>query len=141
MYDKSVYKWLHRVTTASLLVTLGGILLYQRVINGPKDDSLIGKRKISESVTLYVTRYNGSGPKAAEVYRYYLGDDKQTIEQLNNSKPFLVSDTGGAAVNGHGHTVNVKLTGRVLSFSNSALFYSGDTAVKPVINLNATGVP
>ncbi|WP_342322328.1 hypothetical protein AAEY27_18865 [Kosakonia sp. BYX6] len=140
MYDKAVYKWLHRVTTVSLLVAVGGFLLYQRVMDGPRDDSLIGKKKISESVTLYVTKYDGGGATMSDVYRYYLADDKQTIEQLNNSEPFLVSDTGGAAVNGCDKRVNVKLTGRVFSFSNSTQFYSGETAMMPVIDLNATGV-
>ncbi|WP_342322329.1 hypothetical protein AAEY27_18870 [Kosakonia sp. BYX6] len=140
MRASMVIKWLHRVTTATLLLLVAGFLLYQYMMNGPKDDTLFSKKQLSENVTLYVTKYNGGGATVSDVYRYYLADDKQTIEQLNHSEPFLVSDTGGAHVSGYGNTVNVKLTGRVYSFSNSTLFYAGESAVIPVINLNAIGV-
>ena len=110
------------------------------MMNGPSDDVLAGKKQLSENVTLYVTKYNSGGATVSEVYRYYLGDDRQTLKQLNENEPFLVSDNGAATVNAYGNTVNITLTGRIYSFTNSALFYSQGVAVIPVINLNATGV-
>jgi hypothetical protein len=87
-----------------------------------------------------VTRYEGGGATVSEIYRYYLGDDRQTLKQLNESEPFLVSDNGAATVSAYGNTVNITLTGRIYSFTNSTLFYSQGVAVMPVINLNANGV-
>ncbi|WP_231604208.1 hypothetical protein [Leclercia sp. J807] len=75
-----------------------------------------------------------------DVYRYYLDNKNQTIEQLRESEPFLVSDNGSAIISGYGNTINVKLSGRIYSFSNLTMFYAQENLVIPVINLTATGV-
>ena len=51
----------------------------------------------------------------------------------------MVADTGSARITGYGSHVNATITGRIYSFTNSDLFYAGNVAIMPVINLNATG--
>jgi len=94
---------------------------------------------VTENVTLYVTQYGG-GATVPDIYRYYLDDKNQTIAHLRKSEPFLVSDNGNAIISGYGNTVNVKLSGRIYSFSNLTMFYAQENLVIPVINLTAIGV-
>ena len=94
---------------------------------------------MTENVTLYVTQYGG-GATVPDIYRYYLDDKNQTIAHLRKSEPFLVSDNGSATISGYGNTVNVKLSGRIYSFSNLTMFYAQENLIIPVINLTATGV-
>ncbi|SCB73694.1 hypothetical protein GA0061070_100132 [Kosakonia oryziphila] len=44
MRASMVIKWLHRMTTASLLLLVGGYLAYQYIMNSSSDDVLAGKR-------------------------------------------------------------------------------------------------
>ncbi len=44
-----------------------------------------------------------------------------------------------AQVTGYGNHLNVTLTGRVYSFTNSDLFYSDGVAIMPVISFTANG--
>lgn len=139
MHASTAIKWLHRATTLVLLMLTGAYLLYQHSINSPPDDRLWLKKPLTEDITLYITKYNGGGATVSDVYRYYLGNNTRTLEQLGESEPFLVSDTGNARVNGSANTVSVVLTGRVYSFTNSVLVYSGGVAILPAISLHATG--
>lgn len=132
-------KWLHRLTTLFLFILVSGFFICESTMNGPKESSLAWKRQISENTTLYVTKYNG-GATVTDIYRYYLGDERQTLKQLNKRAPFLVSDNDAATVIASGNSINITLTGRVYSFTNSTLFFSQGVAVMPVINLKATGV-
>ncbi|WPU23635.1 hypothetical protein RI049_02405 [Cedecea neteri] len=61
------------------------------------------------------------------------------MEHLKSRAPFLVSEVSNAQVTGYGSHVNVKLTGRVYSFTNSDLFYSDGVAIMPVISFTANG--
>lgn len=140
MRGSMVIKWLHRFITLALLIIVGCYLAYQYLMHAPNDDTLAIQKPISESITLYVTKYNGGGATVSDVYRYYLAPKDQTLKELQENEPFLVSDKGDAAISGYSDTVNVKLAGRVYSFNNSVLFYSNGVAVMPVINLNATGM-
>ena len=63
-----------------------------------------------------------------------------TMVVVRQSQKFTVTDVGNAAVTGYGSIVNVRVTGRVYSFTNSDLFYNSDTAIMPVINLDANGI-
>ena len=141
MHASTAIKWLHRATTLVLLMLTGAYLLYQHSINSPPDDRLWRKKPLTEDITLYITKYNGGGATVSDVYRYYLGNNTLKLEQLGESEPFLVSDTGSARVNGSANTVSVVLTGRVYSFTNSVLVYSGGVAILPAITLHATGEP
>lgn len=133
-------RWLHRAVTVVLFVPVMGYLACLYMINGTKDDSLERKTQLSDSITLYVTQYNGRETTVSKVYRYYLGDNSLTLNQLRDMRPFLVTDNDQIVVSGYGNTVNVKLTGRVYSFSNYVLFFAQSEAVMPVINLNSIGV-
>ncbi len=135
----TIIKWLHRFTTILLIIIVGGYLSYEYLMNSRNDERLTLKKDISENVTLYVTQYGG-GATVPDVYRYYLDKKNQTIEQLRESEPFLVSDNGSAIISGYGNTINVKLSGRIYSFSNLTMFYAQENLVIPVINLTATGV-
>ena len=141
MPANTAIKYLHRLTTVILALLVAGFLLYQHFINGPPDDSLAYKKQISENMWLYVTKYDGGGATVSEVYRYYLDGSLpgDVLPHLAERQPFMVTDVGNAAVTGYGSIVNVRVTGRVYSFTNSDLFYNGDTAIMPVINLAATG--
>ncbi|YCI82132.1 hypothetical protein M1D83_02690 [Enterobacteriaceae bacterium] len=141
MHVSTAIKWLHRVVTLLLIILVGGYLAYRYSMNSPPDDSLWLKKSLSQDTTLYITRYNGGGATVSDVYRYYLADDTQTLQQLGESQPFLISDTGNASVSGHDDSINVVLTGRVYSFSNSMVFYREGKAVMPLITFHATGVP
>ncbi len=73
---------------------------------------------------MYVTKYKGGGATVSDVYRYYLDTKLQDnlLEHLKKRSPFMVADTGDAKISGYGSHVNVNLTGRVYSFTNSDLF-------------------
>ncbi|HDG1697045.1 hypothetical protein [Kluyvera ascorbata] len=142
MPANTAIKYLHRLTTVILALLVAGFLLYQHFINRPPDDSLAYKKQISENMWLYVTKYDGGGATVSEVYRYYLDGSLpgDVLPHLAERQPFMVTDVGNAAVTGYGSIVNVRVTGRVYSFTNSDLFYNGDTAIMPVINLDANGI-
>lgn len=140
MRVNTVIKWLHRFTTILLIIIVGGYLSYEYLMNSRNDDRLILKKDISENVTLYVTQYEGDGATVSDVCRYYLDDNKQTIEQIRERVPFLTTDNCHTEISGYGNTVNVKLTGRIYSFSNLTMFYAQEELIIPVININATGV-
>ncbi|WP_285131275.1 hypothetical protein [Leclercia adecarboxylata] len=139
MHVSTAIKGLHRLTTILLLIIVTGYFSYEYFMKSRSDDRLVIKKEVTENVTLYVTQYGG-GATAPDVYRYYLNNKNQTIEQLRENKPFLVSDNGNAIISGYGNTVNVNLSGRIYSFSNLTMFYTQEKLIIPVINLNAKGV-
>jgi len=139
MHVSTAIKWLHRLTTILLLIIVAGYFSYEYFMKSRSDDRLVITKEVTENVTLYVTQYGG-GATAPDVYRYYLNNKNQTIEQLRENKPFLVSDNGNAIISGYGNTVNVNLSGRIYSFSNLTMFYTQEKLIIPVINLNAKGV-
>ncbi len=139
MHVSTAIKGLHRLTTILLLIIVTGYFSYEYFMKSRSDDRLVIKKEVTENVTLYVTQYGG-GATVPDVYRYYLNNKNQTIEQLRENKPFLVSDNGNAIISGYGNTVNVNLSGRIYSFSNLTMFYTQEKLIIPVINLNAKGV-
>jgi len=139
MHISTAIKWLHRLTTVLLLIIVASYFSYEYFMKSRNEDRLVMKKEVSENVTLYVTQYGG-GATVPDIYRYYLDDNNLTIEQLRKSEPFLVSDNGSAIISGYGNTVNVKLSGRIYSFSNLTMFYAQENLIIPVINLTATGV-
>ncbi|MDK4744774.1 hypothetical protein QOY93_05225 [Leclercia adecarboxylata] len=139
MHVSTAIKWLHRLTTILLLIIVAGYFSYEYFMKSRSDDRLVIKKEVTENVTLYVTQYGG-GATVPDIYRYYLDDKNKTIAHLRKSEPFLVSDNGNAIISGYGNTVNVKLSGRIYSFSNLTMFYAQENLVIPVINLTATGV-
>ncbi len=139
MHVSTAIKGLHRLTTILLLIIVAGYFSYEYFMKSRSDDRLVIKKEVTENVTLYVTQYGG-GATVPDIYRYYLDDKNQTIAHLRKSEPFLVSDNGNAIISGYGNTVNVKLSGRIYSFSNLTMFYAQENLVIPVINLTAIGV-
>ncbi|WP_285111079.1 hypothetical protein [Leclercia adecarboxylata] len=139
MHVSTAIKWLHRLTTILLLIIVAGYFSYEYFMKSRSDDRLVIKKEVTENVTLYVTQYGG-GATVPDIYRYYLDDKNKTIAHLRKSEPFLVSDNGNAIISGYGNTVNVKLSGRIYSFSNLTMFYAQENLVIPVINLTAIGV-
>nr|WP_318381700.1 hypothetical protein [uncultured Enterobacter sp.] len=138
----TVFKRLHLALTVTLLLLVAGFAVCQLCLNGKPDDKLDSHRQITENTFLYVTKYNGGGATVSDVFRYYLdGDIKgDLLKHLADRSPFLVADTNTAKVTGYGSHVNVSITGRVYSFTNSDLFYSDGIAVMPVISITANGV-
>ncbi|MFZ3620375.1 hypothetical protein ACOYA6_14125 [Leclercia barmai] len=140
MRVNTAIKWLHRFTTILLIIIVGVYLSYEYFMNNRSDDRLMMTKDISENVTLYVTQYDGGGATVSDVCRYYLDNKNQTIEKIRDSEPFLVADNCHAEISGYGNTVNVKLSGRIYSFSNLTMFYVQEQLIIPVIHLNAAGV-
>lgn len=139
MHVSTAFKWLHRSTTVVLLILVGGYFLQSYIEDNRRDELLVIKNKITNSTTLYVTKYERGGATVSEIYRYYLSDNTQPYEKVIEGNPFLVSDKSDALISGYGNTINVKLTGKIYSFSNLTMFYSQDNLIIPVININATG--
>lgn len=142
MPNSTVIKSLHCTLTTVLLLLVGGYAVYQYYFNGPRDDVFFSRQKVTDTMFLYITRYKGGGATVSEVYRYYLDGNLSgdPMEHLKNRAPFLVSAVSNARVTGYGSHVNVTLTGRVYSFTNSDLFYSDGVAIMPVISFTANGV-
>lgn len=136
MQSGTVIKILHCLLTAVLLLIVAGISLLHYFSQAAPDDELFAQREITDSVYLYITRYKSGGATVSEVYRYYLDGRLQgdILHHLKDRSPFLVSEVANASVTGYGAHINVKLSGRVYSFTNSDLFYSEGVAVMPVIN-------
>lgn len=139
MRNNSVINLLHRTLTLTLLTIIIGYLTYQQYFHGAPDDELYSTQQINDDTWLYITQYKGGGATISEVYRYYLSGklDDAPMKLLAERAPFLVADVGNARVSGHDNLIDVAVTGRVYTFTNSALFYSENVAVMPVIDLTA----
>ncbi|AIR02225.1 TPA: hypothetical protein QDZ66_002645 [Pluralibacter gergoviae] len=143
MQKKSVIKVLHRMLTVILLLLVGGYCSYQYVLSIPSSDVLVSKQKLSDSVWLYVTQYDGGNATVADAYRFYLDKDdgiEDVMAALKKRTPFMVANTKNVSATAYGNTVNIKITGKIYSFTNSDLFYSDGVAIMPAINLIANGI-
>ncbi|MEX9250960.1 hypothetical protein [Pseudenterobacter timonensis] len=141
MHANTVIKRLHCLLTAILLIVVCSFLAYQHFFNAPPHDSFVSKQKLSDTVTLYITKYDEGGATVSEVYRYYLDKDNSgnVMKALKDRSPFLEANTGSVTASAYGNTVNVRITGKVYSFTNSDLFYANGITILPVINLIANG--
>lgn len=143
MHARSVIKNLHYMLTTSLLLLVGGYTAYHGFFNTPPQDVFISKQKLSNSVWLYVTKYDEGNATVADIYRFYLDKDlenKGIINALKERSPFLETNTNAVTATAYGNTVNVKMTGKIYNFTNSDLFYADGIAVMPVINISANGI-
>lgn len=128
--------------TAVLLLLVSGYAAYHYFFNTPPHDIFISKKKLSDSVWLYVTKYDEGNATVSDIYRFYLDKDEgnaDVMEFLKDRSPFLETNTNSVTATAYGNTVNVKVTGKIYNFTNSDLFYAGGIAVMPVINLVAYG--
>lgn len=142
MQGRLVIKILHRTLTAVLLLIVGGYVGFQYFFNQPPNDVLVSKQKLSESVWLYTTRYDGGNATVPDFYRFYLDKDdgnRDVMAALKKRTPFMEAKTSDVTATAYGNTVNIKITGKIYSFTNSDLFYSDGVAIMPVINLIANG--
>lgn len=142
MQGRSVIKVLHCVLTAVLLLLVGGYCAYYSWFNLPLQDVFVSKQKLSDSVWLYVTKYDKGNATVADYYRFYLDKDEgnaDVMEALKKRTPFMQAKVSTYTATGYGNTVNINVTGRIYSFTNSDLFYADGIAVMPVINLTANG--
>lgn len=78
----------------------------------------------------------------SDIYRFYLDKDSSgnIMKALKERSPFLEANTSNVTASAYGNTVNIKITGKVYSFTNSDLFYADGVAIMPVINLIANGI-
>ena len=137
-----IIRRLHCLLTAVLLMIVGAYVAYQYFFNLPPQDFFVSKQKLSDSVWLYVTKYNDGNATVADFYRFYLDKDEgdtDVMEALKKRTPFMEAKTHSVTATAYGNTVNIKITGKIYSFTNSDLFYSDGIAVIPVINLIANG--
>ena len=142
MQKKSVIRTLHGVLTAVLLMLVGGYATYHAILSKPPHDVLVKKQRLSDSIWLYVTKYDEGNATVSDIYRFYLDKNKENtdlIEYLKERIPFLETNTLSVVATGYGNTVNIKVTGKIYSFTNSDLFYADGIAVMPVINIMAYG--
>ncbi|MEK0166470.1 hypothetical protein [Pseudescherichia vulneris] len=143
MLASSVTKKLHGMLTVVLLLLVGGYAAYYSFFNSPPHDTFVGKQKLSDSVWLYVTKYDEGNATVSNIYRFYLDKDlgnSDVTNALKDRSPFLETNTDAVTATAYGNTVNVKMTGKIYSFTNSDLFYENNVAVMPVINITANGV-
>ena len=75
MQRNTVIKRLHCLLTTILLLVVCGFLKYQYSFNAPSHDSFVSKQKLSDTVTLYITKYDDGGATVSDVYRFYLDKD------------------------------------------------------------------
>jgi hypothetical protein len=142
MQERLVIKNLHRMLTTTLLLLVGGYAAYQYFFNLPPNDVLVSKQKLSDSVWLYITRYDEGNATVSDFYRFYLDKDEgdsDVMKALKKRTPFMEAKTSNLTATAYGNTVNIKITGKIYSFTNSDLFYSDGVAIMPVINLIANG--
>ncbi|WP_313681294.1 hypothetical protein [Pseudescherichia sp.] len=143
MLASSVTKKLHGMLTVVLLLLVGGYAAYYSFFNSPPHDTFVGKQKLSDSVWLYVTKYDEGNATVSNIYRFYLDKDlgnSDVTNALKDRSPFLETNTDAVTATAYGNTVNVKMIGKIYNFTNSDLFYENDVAVMPVINITANGV-
>ncbi|WP_312633707.1 hypothetical protein [Pseudescherichia sp.] len=143
MLASTVTKKLHGMLTVVLLLLVGGYAAYYSFFNSPPHDTFVGKQKLSDSVWLYVTKYDEGNATVSNIYRFYLDKDlgnSDVTNALKDRSPFLETNTDAVTATAYGNTVNVKMTGKIYSFTNSDLFYENNVAVMPVINITANGV-
>lgn len=141
MRAKLVIKSLHYLLTIILLAIVSSYGFYQYVFNDHPNDIFVSKQKLSNDVWLYTTKYDEGNATVADIYRFYLYKDeeeKNILKTLKEKTPFLETNTM-VKVSAYGNTVNIKLTGKIYSFTNSELFYANGIAVMPVINIIANG--
>ncbi|WP_410515755.1 hypothetical protein QO152_18840 [Pantoea allii] len=137
---KTVIKWLHRVLTVVLLVTVAAFFALNSAENDHSKDKLISSQQLNEHTWLYVTGETGGGATVADSYRYYLAGKIQSDISANLAKqvPFLVATGSSAAVSVEGDTISIQYSGRVYSFSNSIVYeYQGKT-FRPPLYFQAT---
>lgn len=143
MLASTVTKKLHGMLTVVLLLLVGGYAAYYSFFNSPPHDTFVGKQKLSDSVWLYVTKYDEGNATVSNIYRFYLDKDlgnSDVTNALKDRSSFLETNTDAVTATAYGNTVNVKMTGKIYSFTNSDLFYENNVAVMPVINITANGV-
>jgi len=122
---------------------VSGYVAYQYFYNTPPHDIFISKQKLSDSIWLYVTKYDEGNASVSDIYRFYLDKNEENIdiiEKLKERSPFLETNTPAVTASAYGNTVNIKITGKVYSFTNSDLFYVDGIAVMPIINIVANGI-
>ncbi len=143
MLASTVTKKLHGMLTVVLLLLVGGYAAYYSFFNSPPHDTFVGKQKLSDSVWVYVTKYDEGNATVSNIYRFYLDKDlgnSDVTNALKDRSPFFETNTDAVTATAYGNTVNVKMTGKIYNFTNSDLFYENNVAVMPVINLTANGV-
>lgn len=142
MQGRSAIKIFHCMLTTALLLIVGGYCAYQYFFNLPPKDVFVSKQKLSDSVWLYVTKYDEGNATVSDFYRFYLDKDEgntDIMEALKKRTPFMEAKTNSYTASAYGNTVNIKITGKIYNFTNSDLFYSDGVAVIPVINIIANG--
>jgi hypothetical protein len=88
----TVIKRLHSLLTTILLIVVCGFLTYQYYFNAPPHDSFVSEQKLSDTVTLYITKYDDGGATVSDVYRFYLdknnsGNILKALKDRHSLKP------------------------------------------------------
>lgn len=97
MQRNTVIKRLHCLLTTILLLVVCGFLTYQYSFNAPSHDSFVSKQKLSDSVTLYITKYDDGGATVSDFYRFYLDKDNSgnIMKALEDRSALTVPSPGG----------------------------------------------
>ncbi|MGP2463354.1 hypothetical protein [Pantoea ananatis] len=83
---KMVIKWLHRVLTVVLLVTVVAFFALNSGENDHSKGKLISSQQLDATTWLYVTGDTGGGATVADSYRYYLSGKIQSDISANLAK-------------------------------------------------------
>ena len=105
-----------------LAVVLLGVLSITTCSSPGPQESVIHKAQVEKNVWLYVTK--SEQPIERGLYRYFLvdqvQDDTNALDVLKFVRPILVSDRDDVTFVGNGSTLEISVTGHILSFTTAS---------------------
>ncbi|MCT4716309.1 hypothetical protein MUA01_15205 [Enterobacteriaceae bacterium H18W14] len=123
MQFRTAIKWLHGLTTLTLLIIVAGFL-YLNSSQSESPDILKRSSQVNENTWLYMTEQNGGGATVSLIYRYYLspkidGSDVEIAMKLSTQEPLIV---GAGTITDirvdENNKINVKYSGKVFSITD-----------------------
>lgn len=126
MRYRTAIKWLHGLTTLTLVIIVAGFL-YMNNSQSEKPGILKRSYSVNENTWLYMTEQNNGGATVSLIYRYYLspkldGSDADIAMKLSAQEPLIV---GGGTITDiridENNKINVKYSGKVFSITDKAI--------------------
>lgn len=105
-----------------LVVVLLGMLSFTTCSSPGPEESVIHKAQVEKDVWLYVTKSEQLIERG--LYRYFLvdkvKDETNPLDVLRFVRPILVSDRDDVTFISNGSTLEISVTGHILSFSTAS---------------------
>ncbi|WP_435947455.1 hypothetical protein [Dryocola sp. BD586] len=122
---RTAIKWLHGLTTLTLLIIVAGFL-YLNSSRTESPDFLKRASPVSENTWLYMTEQNSGGATVSLIYRYYLspelkGSDADIAMKLSTQQPLIVGTGTITDIRiDENNIINVGYSGKVFSITDRA---------------------